>query len=100
MDKDRQRIECEAKVTKAGTLELPPSVLKHFVLKEGSTVHVGITTRRLSHALKDRTVTEEEVERIGGLQLEPRESVVSFLTAEGSLASARSFRKRAKDVLK
>lgn len=100
MDKDRQSIEFEAEVTKEGTLIVPPSILERFLLKQGSTVQVRITARRLSKALKDRTVTEEEVERIGGLQLEPRENVVRFLTAEGSLASRTSFRKRAKDVLK
>ena len=100
MEKDRQSIEFEATVTKDGALMVPPSILERFLLKQGSIVHVRMTARRLSKRLKERTVTEEEVERIGGLQLEPRESVIRFLTAEGSLASGSSFRKRAKDVLK
>lgn len=99
MENDRQSVEVEAEVAGAGTLKVPPGALERLTLKKGTMVQVRITTRRLSKALKDKTVTEEEIERISGLQLEPRENVTRCLTAEGALASVRTFRMRAKDVL-
>jgi hypothetical protein len=39
-------------------------------------------------------VTEEEVERIGRIQLEERDNVLRFLAAEGRLAKNKKFHRR------
>ena len=50
----------------------------------------------LSSELTARDVSDEEIERIGNLQLEDRDQVVKFLLSEGTLAKDRAFKERRK----
>ena len=45
----------------------------------------------VSRRLRERGVTEEEVEKIAHVQLEGRENVILFLQAEGALRKDNSF---------
>jgi fibrillarin-like rRNA methylase len=76
-------IEFEAILDDARTISIPEGVSKF--LKSGGSVHVRLTARVLSSELKDRNVSEEEIDRISSIQLEPRDQVVKFLLSEGAL---------------
>ncbi len=99
MEKTRQSIEFAATLAPDGTLTLPKDALRTFQAEGNTKVQVRLTAYRVSSDLRTRAVTEEEIERITALQLEPRENVVRFLRAEGALAGRPAFRRRAKDVV-
>jgi hypothetical protein len=54
-------------------------------LRAGAKVTVNIFGGVLSKQLSKLGVTEKEIERIGTLQLEDREHVITFLSAQGVL---------------
>ncbi len=85
-------IEFEAVVTEGGTLAIPGPVAR--TLAPGTTVVVRLTRGSVRGALRRRGVTEDEIESIAARQLEPRENVVRFLEAEGSLSSSARLRSR------
>jgi hypothetical protein len=99
MEKTRQSIEFSTTLRSDGTLTLPQEALRKFQAEGNTKVHVRLTAHRVTSELRTRSVTEEEIERISALQLEPRENVVRFLRAEGALAGRPAFRRRAKDVV-
>lgn len=84
-------VEFEAEVTEHGTLAVPAAIAAG--LRPGATVTVRLTRGRVSAELRSRGVTEDEVERIATIQLEPRENAMRFLHAEGALSSLRRFRR-------
>lgn len=84
--------EFDAVIDQDGKLMVPPSVTRMFA---GKKVRVRVARRELSAALAERDVTEEEIDRIGAVQFESREQVVTFLLSEGSLRDAIAFRRRA-----
>lgn len=99
MDHSKHSLEFEARIDPNGVLVVPKEVLERLTVKEGSKVTVRVTSDKISDALKKRTVTEDEIDRISQLQMEPRENVVKFLTAEGVLAKNRGFMSRTKKAL-
>ena len=80
----RKSAEFEACVDKSGKIAVPESVMREFGSRSG-TVHVRLTAKAISSGLLERSVSEEEIERISSTQLESREQVVKFLLSEGSL---------------
>ncbi len=84
--------EFETAIDHEGKIAVPDHVVKHF---GGKKLHVRVMSNEISDALREKSVTEEEVERIAGLQREPREQVITFLMSEGSLKNNRAFRRRA-----
>jgi len=48
----------------------------------------------LTGKLKARRVTEEEIDAIAALQLEPRENVMRFLATESAFSGNKRFLKR------
>ena len=93
MDHTYPRYDFEAEVLEEGTLKLPFSVAAK--LERGQRVTVRLTKGSIPGALHRRNVTEDEIARISELQLEDRQQILRFLQAEGSLAAAKSFRRRA-----
>lgn len=85
----------DAAVTVGGDLLIPADVLSRLNTGHGDRVHIRVTTSILSGELKRRNVTEEEIERIVALQLEPRENVVKFLTTESKFSRNARFKRRA-----
>ena len=85
-------IEFEAKVTAEGTIVIPRHVAK--TLEAGTAVVIRLTKGGISNSLRDRGVTEDEIEHIAALQLEPRENVVRFLQTEGTLSTGHAFQRR------
>ena len=57
-------------------------------------MEVRVTEKVVSAALRKRGVTAEEVDEIGNRQLEGREQVLAFLSAEGSLSGNKRARVR------
>jgi hypothetical protein len=74
-------------------IELPASVVEHLARSGAKKISVRILAKPISDTLTRLGVTEEEIDRIGVRQLEPRENVVRFLASQGALVSSR-FAKR------
>lgn len=74
-------------------MRIPASFVSSLGLAPGARVAVRVTEERLADRLRERGVTEEEVDSIAGRQLEERENILAFLGAEGSVVEAGS-RKR------
>jgi bifunctional DNA-binding transcriptional regulator/antitoxin component of YhaV-PrlF toxin-antitoxin module len=85
--------EFEALIDGDGKITVPAELREHFA---GKKLHVRLNREEVSTELKERDVTEEEIERISSVQLESREQVVKFLLSEGALKRNVAFVKRAK----
>ncbi len=83
-------------VDEQGNIRLPADLLRNIEPK----VHVRLTPVHLNSQLKNRGVSEEEVEHLGAVQLEPREQVVKFLLSEGALSNNAAFCKRARKEIR
>lgn len=99
MDHAKDSVEFEATIDQRGVVRVPTEMLERLTVRGGAKVMVRITAEKISDALKKRTVTEEEIDRISKLQMEPRENVVKFLTTEGALSKNRGFMNRAKKAV-
>lgn len=91
----KESAEVDLKIPESGELLIPVEVLNRLNVGRGSNVHVRVTASTLSGHLKRRNVTEEEIEHIASLQLEPRENVVKFLATESVLSGDTGFKRRA-----
>ncbi len=91
-------IEFETELGDGGIIQVPHPLLKKIAGTKRVTIR--LTTGGVSRNLRDRRVTEEEIEEIATRQLERRENVVGFLKAEGELSRKRSFARRAQLLLK
>ena len=92
-DHRRRSMEFTAKVGRDGTIAVPEETLRQ--VQSGEKVHVRLSPIHLNAQLRERGVTEEEVDRISAAQLESRDQVVKFLLSEGSLGPDKAFRRRA-----
>jgi hypothetical protein len=84
MEKAKHSIRFEAEVDKYGKISFSRSV-DDLHLKPGMKVTVNIFGGILSDTLTKLNVTEEEIERIGKVQFEDREHVMTFLSSQGTL---------------
>jgi bifunctional DNA-binding transcriptional regulator/antitoxin component of YhaV-PrlF toxin-antitoxin module len=84
----------ESAIAEDGTVVVPASYLRTLGLSPGDRVEVRVTEKVVSAALRKRGVTAEEVDEIGNRQLEGREQVLAFLSAEGSLSGNKRARVR------
>lgn len=80
----RSSVEFETILDQSGKIVVPEGVSKEF-RKYSGAIHVRLTAKAISSELKARDVSEEEIERIGSIQLESRDQVVRFLLSEGAL---------------
>lgn len=87
---DRKSVEFDAMVDEGGRITLPETLIKEVGT---NPIHVRLTMKSIHTDLKERSVSEDEIERIGAIQLEPREQVVKFLLSEGVLKRS-SLRRR------
>ena len=69
-----------------GRIVVPPEVASALGADASAALRVQLTPAAVSEELRRHGVTDDEVERIAAVQLEPREQVIMFLRAEGSLA--------------
>ena len=99
-EKSQQSVELDLRLGRNGALTVPAETMARLKARTGSTIRVRLTVDVVSKSLAKRTVTEEEIELIGRLQLEPRENVIKFLMAEGMLAGNRGFKNRAHRLLR
>ncbi|MBI4535863.1 MAG: hypothetical protein HY708_06260 [Ignavibacteriae bacterium] len=93
-DKGQKSVEFDAVIGADGTISIPASVLERFEKGSGK-VHVRLSGRQVASELKDRDVSEDEIQRIAGIQLESHDQVVKFLMSEGALRTNRPFVRRA-----
>ncbi len=94
----KESVEFDLRVTDDGGLLIPKSVVDRLRVGKGSHLHVRLTTKKLTEQLKTRNVTEEEIESIASLQLEPREHVVKFLSTESELSGNNRFLARVRNL--
>jgi len=94
----KESAEIDLKVNAGGDLLIPAEVLNRLNVGRGGRIHIRLTTSALSGELRRRDVTEEEIERIAAVQLEPRENVVKFLATESKLSRNAHFKRRAQQV--
>ncbi len=66
-------------------MRIPASFVSALGLSPGSRVAVRVTEERLAERLRERGVTEEEIDSIAERQLDSRENILAFLGAEGSV---------------
>lgn len=95
MEKAKHSVRFQAEVDENGRVNFSRTV-PELRQRAGSKVTVKIFGGVLSKKLTQLDVTEEEMELIGDVQLEDREHVMSFLTAQGSLKANKGFRQRLK----
>ncbi len=74
-------------------ITLPGEMAAELARATVKKISVRILTKQISDRLHSLNVSESEIDRIGALQLEPRENVLSFLASQGKLAGSR-FAKR------
>lgn len=98
MKSSQRSLEFETEIDEQGVVVVPSGAFERLNVRAGSKIYVRVTTRSLGKELTQRGVTEEEVEHLGMLQMEPRENVIRFLTAEGSLARNKKFLRRVKEL--
>ena len=84
--------EFEAELDASGRITVPRDIAGEF---QTGMIRVRLTASLIGEELQKRAVTEEEVERIGRLQLEPREQVIKFLLSEDVLRTS-GMRRRAR----
>jgi len=90
-------VEFETTLGDDGTIVVPSAMAEALRSRD---VVVRVVAGRLGGSLRKRGVTEDEVERIALLQMEQRENVLSFLSAEGALAASAPFSRRSAQLLK
>ncbi len=78
----KSSVEFETRIDEGGQIYIPDHIAKELGT---DSVHVRLTVKAISSELKQRNVSEEEIARIGNLQLESRDQVVKFLLSEGAL---------------
>jgi hypothetical protein len=79
-----------------GRIAVPPEVVTALGHEAASLLHVQLTPASVSEELRARGVTDDELNAIAQLQMEPRERVIAFLLAEGALAHRHSRGRRKK----
>lgn len=90
MEKAKHSVQFEGVVDAQGRVTFSKGV-PSLQLKPGAKVTVHIFGGVLSKRLTALGVTEEEIERIGAVQLEDRDHVMSFLSSQGVLSRNRRF---------
>ncbi len=84
IDQHRRSVEFDGEIDESGKIAIPEGFAKEIKGSSG-TIHVRLTSKVISSELKERNVSEEEIERICLVQLESRDQVVKFLLSEGVL---------------
>jgi|SRR6185369_7485210 len=90
-------VEFDAEVGADGTIRIPEN-LRARIPADGRIV-VRMTSGAIDAPLRERGVTEDEIEQIAAMQREERESVTGFLLAEGALRRNAAFVERGKTLL-
>jgi hypothetical protein len=93
MEKAKHSVQFQAEVDAKGKVSFSKAV-DDLQLKPGTKVTVNIFGGVLSDKLTTLNVTEEEIEKIGKVQYEDREHVMSFLSSQGELSGNKSFESR------
>lgn len=92
MEQKHASNEFEALIDDDGRITVPVEIAEQFA---GRRLHVRLHREEISVGLREKRVTEEEVERIARVQLESREQVLKFLLGEGMLKHDTAFIRRA-----
>ena len=94
MTGNRKSVEFESVIDRDGNIRVPEHLRRVMDETPHAKMHVRLTAHLMNSTLRKKGVSEEEIERIGNLQLESRDQVVKFLLSEGALAGNRRIRAR------
>jgi antitoxin component of MazEF toxin-antitoxin module len=94
----RESAEIDLRILDGGDLLIPAEVLNRLNVSRGNKVHIKVSTSVLSGQLKQRNVTEEEIEHIAALQFEPKENVIKCLATESRFSENKGFKRRAQGL--
>ena len=96
MEKKYPVVEFEETIHSEGTIAVPATLLRTL---RSRNVIVRLTEGSVNHALRNHGVSEDEIEHIATVQMESRDNILRFLTAEGSLARKTAFVRRSEKLL-
>lgn len=99
MEKAKHSIRFESEVQKDGSVQFKKYV-DALQMNPGDKVTVNIFGGTISKDLARIFATEEEIEIIGTTQYEDRENIITFLSSQGTLTDAKTFRKRIEKILR
>ncbi len=94
MDNHRDGMEFDALLQSDGMLRLPESVIRRLGSRGTRRYRVRIIEAKVAERLADKGISQDEIDRIASLQLEPRAQVEKFLLSEGVLRKQKAFRAR------
>jgi hypothetical protein len=97
-ERHAQTAEFDATVDRSGYIRIPDHLIGELGLAAGGKLSVRITGKQAMAALKRSGVTNEEIDRIAAMQLEPSGQVVKFLLSEGALREGGRNRRRGPGV--
>jgi bifunctional DNA-binding transcriptional regulator/antitoxin component of YhaV-PrlF toxin-antitoxin module len=89
-------LDFESVIDGDGRIGVPEEILRRLGAQAGSRVRVRLMPAVIAAALARKNVTTEEVDLIASVQLESQANVISFLLAEGALATGRRKPQRTK----
>ncbi len=87
--------EFHALIDDDGRITVPTELAKQFA---GRKLHVRLHEEEISSGLREKAVTEDEIERIERVQRDSREQIVKFLLSEGLLKRDMAFVRRAQGL--
>ena len=96
MEKKYPGVEFEETIRSEGTIAVPATLLRTL---RSYNVIVRLTEGSVSPALRNHGVSESEIENIATVQMESRDNILRFLTAEGSLARNAAFVRKSGKLL-
>jgi hypothetical protein len=92
MDRAYQILEFEVFVEKDGSLTFPAAIVRK--LRRGKHFVVRLSEGTIIRTLRRRGITEDDIEEIARMQLEPRENIIQFLLSEGAFGGNKSISRR------
>jgi len=95
MEHDRKSVEFDSIIDNEGKITVPSSLLDQFRKRSPAKLRVRLSGHVIAAELTRKNVSEEEIERVGALQLESRDQVVKFLLSELALQGNKRFKRRA-----
>jgi uncharacterized protein YlxP (DUF503 family) len=89
MSTRRGIVEFDVTLDERGSLTVPRELMPTLMLHGRARFRVRLTEAGLADTLKERGVTDAEVDAIAACQRESRDQALAFLLSEGALGTRR-----------
>jgi hypothetical protein len=94
MDHHEDGTEFDVVLAPDGTFRVPDSVLRRMGPRGTKRYRLRLVEAKIPEQLRKKGVSQDEVDLIATLQLEPRGQAQKFLLSEGALKKHKAFRAR------